>query len=86
MEGAVNENSDIYWFIWVGQVELYSSTAHWDVSGVQFSGGSSDVGRDYIDESQRRNGVKAIGNEVQKSPKDCKLTLHVWYTHKAQIR
>ncbi len=46
MEGAVNEDSDIYEVIWVGQVELHSCTAHWDVSGAQFSGGSSDAGRD----------------------------------------
>ena len=44
--GTVNEDSDIYGVIWVGQVELHSCTAHWDVSGAQFSGGSSDVGRD----------------------------------------
>ena len=46
MGGAINEDSDIYGVIWVGQVELHSCTAHWDVSGTQFSGGSSDVGRD----------------------------------------
>ena len=44
--GAANEDTDIYEVVWVGQVELHSCTAHWDVSGAQFSGGSSDVGRD----------------------------------------
>ena len=44
--GAVNKYSDICGVIWVGQVELHYCTAHWDVSGAQFSGGSSDVGRD----------------------------------------
>ena len=44
--GAVNEDTDIYGVIWVGQVELHSCTAHWDVSGAQFSRESSDVGRD----------------------------------------
>ena len=44
--GAVSKGTDIYGAIWVGQVELHSCTAHWDVSGAQFSGRSSDVGRD----------------------------------------
>ena len=45
--GAVNEDPHFYGrVIWFGQVELHSCTAHWDVSGAQFSGGSSDVGRD----------------------------------------
>ena len=57
MEGAVNKDCDIYWVIWVGQVELYTSTAHWDVSGGQFSGGSSDVGRDYI---RKRFNIKKV--------------------------
>ena len=55
MEGAVNEDTDINGVIWVGQVELHSCTAHWDVSGAQFSGGSSDVGRDYIVVEWREN-------------------------------
>ena len=38
MEVAVNEDSDIYGVHWVGQVELYTRTAHWDVSRVEFSG------------------------------------------------
>ena len=42
--GAVNKDSDIYGVIWVGQVELHSCTAHWDVSGAQVSGGSSGTG------------------------------------------
>ena len=46
VEGAINKDSDIYGVIWVGQVELHSCTAHWDVSGAQFSGGSSDHWRD----------------------------------------
>ena len=48
VEGAININSDIYGVIWVLQVELYTSTAQRDGSGIHFSGGSSDVGRDCI--------------------------------------
>ena len=47
VEGAVNEDSDIYGVLWVGQVELHTRTAHWDVNRVQFSGSSSDVGRNW---------------------------------------
>ena len=46
VEGAVNEDSDIYGVIWIGQVELHSCTAHWDISGAQFSRGSSGHWRD----------------------------------------
>ena len=54
---AVNENSDISEVIWVGQVELHSCTAHWDVSGAQFSGGSSDVGRGCTISAARYNSM-----------------------------
>ena len=46
VEGAVNEDSDIYGVLWVGQVELHTRTAHWDVSVAQFSGSIIDHWRD----------------------------------------
>ena len=46
VEGTVNEDSDICGVTWVGQVELHTRTAHWDVGVTQFSGGSSGHWRD----------------------------------------
>ena len=46
VEGAINKDPHLYGrVVRFGQVELHSCTAHWDVSGAQFSGGSSGVGR-----------------------------------------
>ena len=42
------------WIIRFSQVELHSCTAHRDVSGAQFSGGSSDVERDYAQDGEKK--------------------------------
>ena len=52
--GAVNEDPHLYGqVIWVGQVELHSCTAHWDVSGAQFTGASCYVGRSYTGQGRK---------------------------------
>ena len=47
MEDAINEDSDICGVSWVGQVEVHTRTAYWDVCITQCSGGSSGYWRDY---------------------------------------
>ena len=48
VEGAVNKDLHLYGrVLWVGQVELHTRTAHWDVNRVLFSGSSSDIGRNW---------------------------------------
>ena len=46
VEGSIDEDPHLYGrVIRFSQVELHSCIAHWDVSGAQFSGGSSGIGR-----------------------------------------
>ena len=77
VEGAVNEDSDIYGVLWVGQVELHTHTAHWDVNRVQFRGRSSNVGR----------GWWVVRKERETSMRECDrmgafyCAIH-WTTHK----
>ena len=52
MEGAINEDTDIYGVISVGQVELHSCTAHWDVSRVHFTEESCYIGRGYTGQAE----------------------------------
>ena len=54
VESSVNEDLYVYgWVTWVGQVELHTCTALWDVGRVQFTRGSSDVERGYTREERR---------------------------------
>ena len=49
VENAISVDLQVYgWIIWVDQVELYTSTAHWDVGRVQFSGWRGDTGSSYM--------------------------------------
>ena len=67
MEDAINEDSNNCGVFWISQVELHTSTAHWDVSRVKFRRGSGDVGRNYTWE----------GNKIKELIKD-RLENYMW--------
>ena len=74
VEGAVNEDSDISGVLWVGQVELHTRTAHWDINRVQFSGRSSDVGRGY------KGGYTTKGGDLHKNTSSSLSAPYIHYS------